>query len=65
MPKQHFKVDGISFGACLICGEHSKPNGRARCGCFADDLFGPNRDKLNPDDKNAEQPMLRLVERED
>ena len=44
------------FGACLVCGQE-------KCGCWADDPFGALRDRINPDDLTAKQPMLRLVER--
>lgn len=47
------------YGACLVCGQEM-------CGCWQDDVFGPHRDKINPDDDaTAEQPLLRLFNSEE
>lgn len=46
------------FGACLVCGF-------SKCGCWSDDVFGPDRDQITPQDATAAQPMLRLTPSED
>ena len=56
-PEKKKEKPAPRFGACLVCGQE-------KCGCWEDDLFGPQRDKLNPNDANAEQPMLRLFPQE-
>lgn len=44
------------MGRCLWCG-------RERCGCGADDPFGPYRDRVKP--KDDRQPMLQLIPADD